>query len=214
MVVDQALEIARKYKQHTHFERYTTGFSEYYEKVYHLLPESKKTLDLGCAYGHLALMLKLRGDDVSASDMTDEYTSRKMFREQGIKFIKNNIEKKDLPGKYDLVTCTETIEHFNSNPLPAIKRMYNALNPGGHLFLSTVMRERHGDTTSMNNGQKGLWNDLRDWHDIPEYNGEWKDQHAFHYDQWNLITLLSEAGFTVKEVGNIENFSHYLIAEK
>ncbi len=212
--MDEVMEICKKYEQHKAFNNYATDFRPYYEEVMKLLPKSKKTLDLGCAYGILSLLLKIRGDEVSASDMADTYTNLKMLSDNNIKFIKNNIEKEDLPGKYDLITCIETIEHLNSNPLPAVKRMYDALNTGGYLFLATVMREVHGETTSMNNGQKGLWNDLKYWKDIPAYKGKWRDEHTFHYDQWNLITLVSEAGFMVYDIGNILNFSHYLICKK
>jgi len=213
-MVEKALEIARGYKQHPAFENYMAGFRDYYEEVFKLLPQSAKTLELGCAYGILALMLKLRGDMVITSDMTTEYTNLKMLRDNGILFVKNNIEKQDLKHKFNLITMTEVIEHLNSNPLPAVKRLHNALHEGGRLFVSTVMKEAHGDTTSMNSGKKGLWNELDDWHDIPEYKGKWMDEHTFHYDQWNLITLLTEAGFEIEKVGNINNFSHYIIGKK
>lgn len=212
--MDKVLEITKEYKQNIQFENYVGGFATYYEAVLKLLPKSKKSLDVGCAYGILALMMKLRGDDVTTSDMTDKFTSLRMLKDQGIKFVKSNIEKEDIKGKYDLITLTETVEHLNSNPLPAIKRIYNALNPGGHLFIATVAKEVHGETTSMNVGKKGLWNDLLNWKDIPEYKGKWKDEHTYHYDQYNLITLISEAGFKIKDLGYINGFSHYVIGEK
>ena len=213
-MVEEVLKITSKYKQHPQFEHYVQGFKQYYEDVFNLLPQSKKTLDIGCAYGILALMLKKRGDEVLASDMTAKYTNRKMFKDNNIDFIVNNIEKENLNAKFDLIVMTETIEHFNSNPLPAIKRVYEMLNPGGHFFCSTVMKERHGETTSMNVGKKGLWNDLKSWKDIPEYKGKWKDEHSYHYTQFDLVTLLSDAGFEVKDIGNVGNYSHWIIGVK
>ena len=210
----ESLNIAKKYKQHKNFDNYVNGFGPYYEEILKLLPKSKTSLDLGCAYGVLALELSLRGDKTYASDMTDKYTNTKMLKDNGIDFIKNNIEKSPLDVKVDLITCTETLEHLNSNPLPSVKRMYDALNKGGHLFISTVKKEVYGRTTSMNQGKKGLWNDLDSWKDIPEYKGTWKDEHTFHYDQWNLITLLSEAGFEIEKVGDLGNFSNYIIGIK
>ena len=210
----ESLNIAKKYKQHKNFDNYVNGFGPYYEEILKLLPKSKTSLDLGCAYGVLALELSLRGDKTYASDMTDKYTNTKMLKDNGIDFIKNNIEKSPLDVKVDLITCTETLEHLNSNPLPSVKRMYDALNKGGRLFISTVKKEVYGRTTSMNQGKKGLWNDLDSWKDIPEYKGKWKDEHTFHYDQWNLITLLSEAGFEIEKVGDLGNFSNYIIGIK
>jgi len=213
-MIEKTIPIAKKYKQHKAFKNYFEGFKDYYEAVYKLLPKSKKTLDVGCAYGTLALMMKLRGDDVVASDMNELYINTKMLKDQGIEFQKINIEKSDIKGKYDLITLTETIEHLNSNPLKPLRRIFNALEVGGHLFVSTVMKEVHGDTTSMNGGEKGLWNDLLSWRKIPEYKGKWKDQHTFHYDQYNLVTLLVEAGFEIEEIGNINNFSHFVIGKR
>lgn len=213
-MINRILKISDKYKQHKNFKNYYDNFKDYYVEVYKLLPKSKKTLDIGCAYGILALMLKQRGDEITASDMSTEYISAKMFKKEGIKWELINIEKQDIKGKYDLITMTETIEHLNSNPLKPLQRIYDALNDDGHLFISTVMKEVHGSTTNMNSGEKGLWNDLLSWRDIPEYKGEWKDQHTFHYDQYNLVTLLTEAGFEIEKIGNINNFSHYLIGVK
>jgi 2-polyprenyl-3-methyl-5-hydroxy-6-metoxy-1,4-benzoquinol methylase len=213
-MIDKIIKKAKTYKQHPAFDNYVGGFKTYYEDVFKLLPKSKKTLDVGCAYGILAMMLKERGDDITASDMTDKYTSLKMFKDAGIKFQINNIEKEDLKGKFDLITLTETVEHFNSNPLKPLTRLYNALNDGGRLFVSTVMKERHGETTSMNVGKKGLWNDLKSWKDIPEYKGKWKDEHTYHYSQFDLVTLMSEVGFEIEKLGNIGNYSHYIIGRK
>jgi 2-polyprenyl-3-methyl-5-hydroxy-6-metoxy-1,4-benzoquinol methylase len=213
-MIEEILRIAKNYKQHPQFEHYVGGFKQYYEDVFNLLPKSKKTLDIGCAYGILAMMLNKRGEDTTASDMTDKYTSLKMLKDAGIKFELLNIEKQDIKGKFDLITMTETIEHLNSNPLKSFIRLYNALNSGGHLFVSTVMKERHGDTTSMNLGKPGLWNDLKSWKDIPEYKGKWVDEHTYHYTQFDLVTLLSDAGFKIKDIGNIGNYSHYIIGVK
>jgi hypothetical protein len=146
--------------------------------------------------------------------MNTEFINVKMLKDQGIDWQKLNIEKQDVKGQYNLITMTETIEHLNGNPLKAITRLYDALLPDGRLFVSTVMKEVHGDTTSMNGGEKGLWNDILNWKDIPEYKGEWKDQHTFHWDQYNLVTLLSEAGFEIEKLGDISNFSNYIIGKK
>ena len=213
-MVEEIIEQSKKYKQHPAFTHYVEGFKPYYEDVFKLLPESKTSLDVGCAYGILAMMLAKRGDTTFASDMTSKYTSLPMLKDNGIEFIKNNIEKKSLPIKVDLITFTETIEHLNSNPLKSIKRLYDALNDNGHIFCATVAKEKHGETVSMNHGEKGLWNDLKSWKDIPEYKGVWKDEHTYHYNQYDLVTLFSEAGFEIEDIGMLNDFSHYIIGKK
>ena len=207
-------KILNKYKQHEQCMQYYKGFKSLYEDLMKIMPKSKKTLDLGCAYGFLSLMLSKRGDKVEACDMTDEFTSKKMLKDNGIKFFKHNIEKKDLPRKYDLITMTETIEHLNSNPLPVAKRIFDSLEKNGKVLVTTVAREIHGNTTSMNNGEKGLWNDLISWRDIPEYKGKWKDQHTYHYSQIDLVSLFSEAGFEIEDCYILNDFTHVLIGKK
>lgn len=212
-LVKKAVEIQKKYRQHKNCETYTNNFSDYYREVLRVLPKSKSTIDIGCAYGTLALALSIRGDKVTATDMTTEYINKKMLKDNGIRFEKWNVEKSTKSIKADLITMTETIEHLNSNPLKAILNIKASLNPKGKIFISTVAREIHGDTTSMNTGRKGLWNDIISWRDIPEYDGEFKDEHTFHYTQFDLISLLDEAGFNISKVGVLGNFSNYIIGE-
>lgn len=213
-LINKALGIQEKYKQHKNFKVYSDNFADYYKDVLKVLPKSKFTLDVGCAYGTLALALSLRGDKVIATDRTKEYVNTKMLSNNNIDFIKWNIEKQEKHLKADLITMTETIEHLNSNPLKTILNLKACLKDGGKLFISTVAREIHGPTTSMNTGHKGLWNDLTSWRDIPEYRGEWKDEHTYHYTQIDLVSLLDEAGFEVEDVGMLGKFSHYIIGVK
>lgn len=212
--IEKAIKIANGYKQVKSYQHYVDGFKSFYEEIFKRLPKSKVSLDYGCAYSILSLAMRLRGDEVIAVDMTDKYTNTKMLKDNGIKFVKHNIEKDDLKGKADLIIITEVVEHLNSNPLKSIKRLYNALNDGGSIVCTTAAYEMHGETTSMNNGSKGLWNDLRSWRDIPEYKGKWKDEHTFHYDQFDLIGLFTEAGFKVENIEFISDFSHFLLARK
>ncbi len=213
-VLNKALEITKKYKQHKQFNDYVVGFKDLYKDVFERLPKSKTSLDIGAAYGILALMLKIRGDKTDACDMTEKYSNLKMFKDNKIDFFKHNIEKENFLKTYDLITMTEVIEHWNSNPLPAMKAIYQALNKGGHLVMTTAAREIHGYTTSMNTGKAGLWNDLITWRDIPVYKGKWMDEHTYHYTQFDLVSLVNEVGFKVEDCYILNNFTLFLIAKK
>lgn len=215
-MIKEAVKIFNDYKQITNADNYVRGLTPLYVEIYKALPKSKTTIDLGGAYGILSLACKLRGDDVTLMDMTSKFTNLGMLQEHGIKFLKHNLEKnKDIPAKPDLIIFTEVLEHLNSNPLPTIQKMFRALKPHGHLVCSTPSKELWGQTTSMNDGQvAGLWNDLNSWRDIPTYKGKWMDQHTFHYDQFELVSLITEAGFIVEDIKVIADFSHLIIARK
>ncbi|MBA2706134.1 MAG: class I SAM-dependent methyltransferase [Blastocatellia bacterium] len=219
-MIKQAVKIFKDYKQVKGADNYVKGLTPLYEEIYKHLPQAKLTYDIGCAYGIMSLACKLRGDDVVAMDMTAKYTNLEMFEKEGIKFEKWNIEKQAMPvtQKADLVIFTEILEHLNSNPLPTVKKLYNALDTGGYVVCSTPAKELWGETAGMNAqmGGKppGLWNDLDSWRDIPEYKGKWIDGHMYHFDQFDLVSLFSEAGFKVEDVKIISDFSHLLIGKK
>lgn len=215
MDAKQAYEVLKKYKQHENALQYCGGFIPLYEEIMKHVPASKRTLDIGCAYGMLSLMLADRGDKVVGADMTKQFTSMSMFKDHGIEFETVNLEKDPVPGGFDLIMLTEVLEHLNSNPLPTIKKLYDSLNKGGAIVCTTPDKAIWGETTSMNDGRvKGLWNDLETWREIPEYKGKWKDQHTFHYDQFELVSLFSEAGFAIEKVETILKFSHILVGRK
>lgn len=218
-MIKEAIKVFKKYKQVKGADNYVQGLTPLYEEIYKNLPESKVTWDVGTAYGIMALACRLRGDKVVATDMTDKFTSRQMFREQDIVFWDWNVEKG--PGRIeqaDLVIFTEILEHLNSNPLPTIEKLYNLVKPGGHVVCSTPARELWGTPAAMNAqmGKKspGLWNDKESWRDIPEYAGKWKDEHTYHFDQFELVSLFTEAGFEIEDVKIIADFSHLIIAKK
>lgn len=217
-MIKKAVGIFKDHKQIKNAENYVAGLSPLYEEIWKVLPESKKTLDIGAAYGIMSLACKLRGDDVVAMDMTAKFTNLEMLKKHDIPFVKINLEKdKEIPvqGKADLIIFTEVLEHLNSNPLLTIKKMYNALKPGGYMVCSTPARELFGKPENLNDGNKpGLWNDLTDWRDIPTYKGKWMDQHTFHYSQIDLVSLFAEAGFEVEDITLIAEFSHLIIARK
>lgn len=213
---NKARKIMGEYKQHPSALQYTDNLAGIHIEMFPHIPKSKKTLDIGSAYAVLPLMLALRGDQVTASDMTHKFTSMPMLKDYNIDFMDLNIEKdKGIKGKYNLITLTEVLEHLNSNPLSTLKKIYEALEPGGYVVCSTPAKELHGTTVYLNDGNKpGLWNDLDSWRDIPEYKGKWKDQHTFHYDQFELVSLFTEAGFEIEDTFVVANFSHLIIARK
>lgn len=218
-MIKQALKIFNSYRQIKGADNYVQGLTPLYEEIFKNLPESKETWDVGTAYGIMALACRLRGDKVVAADMTDKFTNLQMFKDQGIEFQYWDVEKDvSLTAAADLVMFTECLEHLNSQPLPTVKNLAGLLKPGGYIVCSTPAKELWGSPAAMNKQMgkktKGLWNDIESWRDIPEYKGKWKDEHCYHYDQFELVSLFTEAGFEVEDIKIIADFSHLIIAKK
>ncbi len=92
----------------------------------------KKVLDLGSGYGGLPLRLSNAGYDVTITDLNPE-----MSRKHGMKCLKLDLNKEvKVKTKYDLVTCTEVIEHLY-NPKKLFVDAYNLLNDDGVFIFTT-----------------------------------------------------------------------------
>jgi 2-polyprenyl-6-hydroxyphenyl methylase/3-demethylubiquinone-9 3-methyltransferase len=107
--------------------------------------EGKLILDVGCGGGILSESMAHVGADVTGIDMGDaNLTIAKMhLYESGEKVTYKKITVEELaeaePGRYDVVTCLEMLEHV-PDPASIIKACKQLVKPDGHVFFSTVNR--------------------------------------------------------------------------
>ena len=91
-------------------------------------------LDLGCGRGWLTYELSKFGK-VKGSDQAIN-SAKKMF--PNIKFFELDLSVDKIPEKYDIIVCSEVIEHMvDSDQENLIKKIYDALHDGGYLILTT-----------------------------------------------------------------------------
>lgn len=90
-------------------------------------------LDLGCGHGIFGNELLKRGCSVVFADEEDFLAANVT----GQKFIRFNIDRDEIevPGKYDLVICSNVYEHL-SQPDRFLRTAHKLLNPDGVLYLS------------------------------------------------------------------------------
>lgn len=107
--------------------------------------QEQKLLDVGCGTGAFTIGMAKRGYqtlgltwDKSALDRA--ISRAKMCNAPGANFKVQDVRdlhtQKDLIGKYDLIICTENIEHI-MNDQKLMVDMANCLRPGGRLYLTT-----------------------------------------------------------------------------
>ncbi len=99
-----------------------------------------KILDYGCGAGTLAFYLASKGYQVNGVDISSRAInlakeSANRMRLKNIKFtVVKSIDKEKA--SYDLVICTEVIEHVKNDSI-LLRKLFEVLKKGGYLYLST-----------------------------------------------------------------------------
>lgn len=105
----------------------------------------KTVLDVGCGGGILAEAMALRGAKVTGIDMGEAplAVARLHQLESGVEVDYQQCTAEQLaaeqPGRYDVVTCLEMLEHV-PDPSSVIRACASLVKPGGHVFFSTINR--------------------------------------------------------------------------
>ncbi|MDD2710578.1 MAG: class I SAM-dependent methyltransferase [Verrucomicrobiae bacterium] len=101
-------------------------------------------LDAGCGVGHNSFILNEFGYRTKGVDHSIEAISaakKRAVAEQRENMEWNivNLDRDSLAGSFDLILCWEVIEHVQ-NPVATLRQLYEALNPGGVLIITTPNR--------------------------------------------------------------------------
>jgi len=153
----------------------TKAYAAFIDK--YLVNKDENVLDYGAATGSLLVELRARGHNCNGYEFSSD-AREYCHREHDIALF-------DAPdsiprGHYHLITMIEVIEHFRE-PGNSLRYMYNFLQPGGRIFLTTP--NRHGWRARLEGGE---WCEAR------------KPFHLYLFDQSSLTRLLANAGFTVE----------------
>ena len=111
----------------------------------HVTLDSKAVLDVGCGGGILAEGMAGTGANVTGIDLSEKVIKVAQLHslESGASVHYENISAEQLasrePGKYDIVTCMEMLEHVPT-PASTIRACADLTRPGGWVFFSTLNR--------------------------------------------------------------------------
>ncbi|WMY94852.1 MAG: bifunctional 2-polyprenyl-6-hydroxyphenol methylase/3-demethylubiquinol 3-O-methyltransferase UbiG [Arsenophonus sp.] len=107
----------------------------------------KKILDIGCGGGILSESMHNEGAIVTGIDITPKMIKNAKLhalkKNIKIQYIKETAEKhaKKKSKSYDIITCMEMLEHV-PYPKSIIKACEKLIKPGGHIFFSTINRNK------------------------------------------------------------------------
>lgn len=98
-------------------------------------PRGSRALDVGSGEGRLIRQLRSRfGWETAACDFTADYMK---VPDQPVDLVDLNVAKLPYPdASFDVVTCTEVIEHLE-NYRGLIREIFRVLRPGGRVVFST-----------------------------------------------------------------------------
>ena len=105
----------------------------------------KTVLDIGCGGGILAESMARKGADVTGIDLSEKALKVADLHslETGIQVRYELISAEAMaerePGRYDVVTCMEMLEHV-PDPGAIVHACATLVKPGGQLFFSTINR--------------------------------------------------------------------------
>jgi len=100
---------------------------------------------VGCGGGILAESMAARGAEVTGIDMGEAplEVARLHLLESGqeVEYRRIPVEElaAEMPGRFDVVTCMEMLEHV-PDPASVIAACATLVKPGGHVFFSTINR--------------------------------------------------------------------------
>ena len=104
-----------------------------------------RVLDVGCGGGILAEGMAARGALVTGIDLAEKplAVARLHLMESGLsvdyRLVSAEALAREMPGKFDVVTCMELLEHV-PDPAATVRACGALARPDGHVFFATISR--------------------------------------------------------------------------
>lgn len=145
---------------------YYRWFKGWVNLLDHYLPlrlgTGKNVLEIGCSIGAFAKILKERGFNVTAVDISEFIIKKAEKLQGGINFKVLDIEKDvEIKEKFDYIFAFEVLEHLK-NPKKALANMKYLLKTDGVIIFSTPLptKQTLADPMHINVHQSQYWFDL------------------------------------------------------
>lgn len=183
------------------------------EKIINKTKKDLTICDVGCGNGALIIRLaelsrslhqqriKYKGYELSQPFVNYGRQAVEFKNLSNVSFNHLDIEKDSLPDKFDIIICSEVLEHLH-NPRQVLEKLYQSLNDDGHLLLSTpnsknlikyplFFLKKIISSKDSQEISKVLTREEQK-HKLAEL-----EQHLYVFSQVELKQLLKDVGFTV-----------------
>ncbi len=135
--------LEEEYLQHTNYHLFPGGrkrlgvIMELGERRSRDLGRRLRVLDVGCGNGSNSLPLASRGHHLLGIDISTESIQYAALKNSfpNARFLVHNLIEKPLDETFDLVLCSEVLEHL-PHPKPLVLAMARVLEPGGRLLIT------------------------------------------------------------------------------
>lgn len=124
----------------TDYIKYNPGARHRRKAILDIVKELKvdSVLDVGCGNGMMIREMKgvLKGSpNFHGADLSGAVVEQNQNFDKDSKYYQLDIQKDSLPKKFDLIVCSEVIEHLENRTL-AYQNLRKMLNPGGYLLIT------------------------------------------------------------------------------
>ena len=136
----EVVEYDQFWRQANDYIRYNPGSRHRRRHILRLLRGLRfdDVLDVGCGNGELLHLIAggfPTARSLSGADLSRESVAMNRRRNPGMTFHELDIEARALPERFDLITCSEVVEHLSERPA-AFQNLAAMLRPGGHLLVT------------------------------------------------------------------------------
>ncbi len=183
----------------------------------------KRILEVGPFFSYTPFILKKQGNEVYVVEGEDPvvHPLKPLYQIQGIEFMTCDffesfgsaaVEKHRLPfaeNQFDLVSCWETMEHFNFNPVGFVRDLHRVLKPGGEAYVTVPNIARLENRIRLLLG-KGIGTDIDGYdHYYNHAGGRFLGFHWREYALPELAHLFGSQNFQIVSAGHLLTFQNH-----
>ena len=183
----------------------------------------RKILEIGPFFSYTPFFLKEQGNEVCVLEGEDPavYPLKPLYAARGIEFTtcdlsesfgSPSVEKHRLPfadNQFDIVSCWETMEHFNFNPVGFVRDLHRVLKPGGEAFITVPNIARLENRIGLLLG-KGTGTQMDSYNQFYSYaGGRFLGFHWQEYTLPELTRLFAAQKFSIVSAGHLLTFQNY-----